>query len=80
MARSNWAAFVNGMVTELAEGDAILVQDVSDTTESDQGTTKGARVGTIVRSTSSISAVHGPVTFAEYAALTPDANTLYVII
>ena len=80
MPGSDWTNFTNGMVTELAEADAILVQDASDTTESPGGTTKGALVGTLVRSTSSISAVHGPVSLAEYALLTPDANTLYVII
>ena len=80
MPGSNWAAFHGGMVTELAEGDAILVQDASDTTESPAGTTKGALVGTLMRSTSSISAVHGPLTLAEYnALLAPDFNTLYVI-
>ena len=80
MPGSNWAAFPNGMVSELAEGDAILVQDASDTTESPAGTTKGALVGTLMRSTSSISAVHGPLTLVEYnALLAPDFNTLYVI-
>lgn len=81
MPGSNWAAFPNGMVTELAEGDAILVQDASDTTESPAGTTKGALLDTIVRSTLSISAIHGPITLAEYnALLVADINTLYVII
>ena len=81
MPGSNWAAFPNGMVSELAEGDAILVQDASDTTESPTGTTKGALINTVVRSTLTISAVHGPLTRAEYnALLVPDINTLYVII
>jgi hypothetical protein len=77
---ANWAAFPNGMVSELAEGDALLVQDVSDTTESDTGTTKGVLVGKLVRSTSTVTAIHGPITRAEYDGLTPDPNTMYLII
>jgi hypothetical protein len=45
MGNNNWADFPNGMIADLRLEDAILVQDVSDTTESDEGTTKGALIG-----------------------------------
>lgn len=80
MARSNWADFVNGMVPTLAPEDALLVQDASDTTESPDGTTKGALIGQLVRATLAVNAIHGPVTAAEYDALTPDPTTMYLII
>lgn len=80
MARSNWADFPNGMVPALAPEDAFLVQDASDTTESEAGTTKGAMVSQVVRATATVNAIHGPLTIAQYAGLTPDPNTMYLII
>ncbi len=45
---NDWADYSGGMVTSLASEDAFLVQDVSDTTESDAGTTKGATIGQLL--------------------------------
>jgi hypothetical protein len=80
MARSDWSNFPNGMVPELAPEDALLVQDASDTTESDAGTTKGALVSQLTRATAAANAIHGPITIAQYNALTPDPNTMYLIV
>ncbi len=80
MGRSDWSNFPNGMVAELAPEDSLLVQDASDTTEANFGTTKGASVGKLVRAIGPVNAIHGPVTTAEYNALSPDPNTLYLII
>lgn len=39
--RNDWTNLPNGMLEEPADDDVMLIQDVSDTTESPEGTTKG---------------------------------------
>lgn len=62
---ADWSDFPNGMIDVLADGDALLAQDVSDTTESPAGTTKGLLTSTLRAGVFSMLTTKGDIVAAD---------------